>query len=102
QPDDMRTWRQRLIRGMLRAAVIVGAIALVAGSFAMQYTWLLPFYLGAYAILVLITFWRRTPYALQAGTILGLIYCLGILGLFEDGLSGDGRVFLLLQRDFSG
>lgn len=95
QPEDMRIWRQGLIRGMLRSAVIVGAIALVAGSFAMMYTWLLPLYLGAYAILVLITFWRRAPYALQAGTILGLIYCLGILGLFEDGLSGDGRVFLL-------
>ncbi len=102
QPEDMRTWRQRLIRGVLRSTVVVGAVALVAGSFAMQYTWLLPFYLGAYAILVLITFWRRAPYALQAGAILGLIYCLGILGLFEDGLSGDGRVFLLLQRDFSG
>jgi len=97
-PEEVQTWRQRLIQRVLRALVIIGVLALVASSYN-AYTEeemaLILFYVGAYAILVLITFWRRVPYSIQAGTLLGLVYGLGVLGLFEAGLSGDGRVFLL-------
>jgi len=94
----LQTWRQQLIRGVLRALVIVGALALVAGSYnayASQRVGLIPLYVGAYATLVLIALWRRVPYSVQAGTVLSLVYGLGVLGLLEAGLSGDGRVFLL-------
>lgn len=96
---DLRAWRQQLIRGMLRALIVVGLLALVSGSYnayANQEIWLIPFYVGAYGVLVLITLWQRVPHALQSGTILGLVYILGVLGLVEAGLSGDGRVFLLI------
>ncbi len=97
-PEDIRTWQRQLVRGVLRVLTIVGALALVAGSYN-AYTegeaGLIPYYVGAYVVLTLITFWRRVSYGVQAGTLLGLIYGLGVLGLFEAGLSGDGRVFLL-------
>lgn len=95
---DIRTWQRQLVSGVLRVLVVVGALALIASSynaFAEGEAALIPFYAGGYAILLLITFWRRTPYVLQAGILISLIYGLGVLGLVEAGLSGDGRVFLL-------
>lgn len=97
-PEGVRTWQQQLIRGILRATVVVGALAVVSGSYtayASRDILQIPFYVGAYAILVLITFWRRAPYGLQVGVFVGLIYGLSIFELIEDGLSGSGRIFLL-------
>ncbi len=98
-PEDIRTWQRQLVQGVLRILTIVGALALVVVSYNDAYVekelGLIPFYVGAYAVLLVITFWRRVPYGVQAGTLLGLIYGLAVLGLFEAGLSGDGRVFLL-------
>ncbi|MBL7064914.1 MAG: GAF domain-containing protein [Anaerolineae bacterium] len=97
-PEDMQTWRRQLIRGVFRALTPIGALAVLVGSY-FAYTkgdvWVIPFYLGAYAFLTLITFWRRVSYALQAGVLLGLIYGLGLLDLIEVGKGGDGRIFLL-------
>lgn len=95
---DIRTWQQELVRGVLRVLVAVGALAVISSSYNAYVEGevaLIPFYVGGYAALVLITFWKRTTYVFQVGTLLFLIYALGVLGLFEAGLSGDGRVFLL-------
>ncbi len=96
--EDMQTWRQQLVRGVLRTIAIVGPLAIVAGSYYAYVTnvvWLIPTYLGAYGILLLVTFWRRISYSLQAGTLLGLIYALSILDFIQDGQGGSGRLFLL-------
>ena len=95
---DIRTWQQELVQGVLRVLVAVGALAVISSSlnaYAEGEVALIPFYVGGYAALILITFWKRTTYMFQVGTLLFLIYALGVLGLFEAGLSGDGRVFLL-------
>ena len=91
-------WRQDLVRGILRVLVVLGGLAVVGssyGTYLEQMYWLISFYVGAYAVLLLITFWPKMPYAVQVWTLLLLVYGLGILGLYESGLSGDGRVFLL-------
>ncbi len=96
---DVRDWRQQLVRRVLQVLAIVGALALGVSSYnAIQEgeAVLIPFYVGVYAILLLVTFWRRTRYVFQAGAILGGIYALGVVGLIEAGLSGDGRVFLIV------
>ena len=95
---DIRTWQKQLLRGILRALVVIGAIALVPGSYSAYKTqdvWLIPFYLAVYGILLAITFWRRVSYTIQAWVLVGVIYGMGILELTDTGLGGDGRVYLL-------
>ncbi len=95
---SIQTWRRELVRGVLRVLVVVGALAVLSSSynaFTEGEAGLIPFYVGGYGALLVITFWRRTSYAVQAGILLFLVYGLGVLGLVEAGLSGDGRVFLL-------
>jgi GAF domain-containing protein len=96
--EDVRTWQQQLLRGVLRALVIIGVPALVLGSYSAYETqdmWLIPLYLAAYAILLVITLWRRVSYATQAWTIVSVIYGMGVLELADTGLGGDGRIYLL-------
>jgi GAF domain-containing protein len=98
-PDSVwQTWRQQLIRWLLRGLLIAGGMAVVVGSYN-AYTagdiWLAPLYAVAYIILAVITFWRRISYNVQVGALLSLIYGLGVLDLFTSGRSGDGRIFLV-------
>jgi GAF domain-containing protein len=96
--DPAQGWQSRLVQGMLRSVSVVATVgiayfcyhAYTDGSF-----WVIPIYLGAYAVLLLAAFWRRLAYAAQAGTLILLVYGLAILDLVESGRIGDGRVFLL-------
>jgi GAF domain-containing protein len=96
--EDLQTWRQQLVRQMLRVILIVGSLAVVVGSYN-AYTLgrveLIPIYVGIYAILILVTFWRNASYDIQVGVILSLLYGLGVLELSTAGQSGNGRLFLL-------
>lgn len=94
--EELQVWRKDLIRNVFRAAVLFGAIAVVVGAFATRNRWLTPFYIGLYATFILVTFWQRGSYPLQAWGTIGLLYGMGVLALFEDGLGGDGRVFMLV------
>lgn len=95
---DSLGWQQGLLRGLLRWLVVVGGLAVVIGSYN-AYTfgnlWVIPFYLATYAALLLITFVPNVSYPLQAGSVVGLLYGLGVLDLLESGRAGDGRLFLL-------
>jgi len=95
---NIRTWQKQLLRGILRALVGIGAVAIVTGSYSAYETqdaWLIPFYVGAYGILLVITFWRRVSYIVQAWVLVSVIYGMAILELTDTGLGGDGRVYLL-------
>lgn len=94
--DELDIWRGRLVQAILYAALVLGGIALVPALLHLQIQSLMPLYLGIYGVLVIVTFWRRVPLIVRSIIILALLYALGVLGLFEDGMSGDGRVFLLL------
>jgi GAF domain-containing protein len=96
--EELQVWRQRLVRGLLRAAIIVGAVALAPGFYsAYKYGDIstLPLYVGVYVVVVLFAFWRRAPYALQTWIFLGLLYVTGIAAMPRRGLSGADEIFLL-------
>jgi GAF domain-containing protein len=96
---DLRTWREELVQKVLRALTMVGPLVLAAGcydAYTTQDIWLIPVYLGAYAVLCLVTLWRQVSLVPRALTILGLIYTLGVLDFIEDGIGGSGRVLLVL------
>jgi len=97
-PEDIRTLRRALLRGVLRALVIVGGPAVLLGSYSAymtQDTWLIPIYAVVYGFVLTIAFWKWAPYPLQAWGVLGLMYGMSILELLDGGMSGEGRGFLL-------
>jgi GAF domain-containing protein len=95
---DVQTWRQQLVRGALRALVVLGFLAVLASVYYSQEagkTWQILLSIGAYTALVLITLWRRAPYTLQAGTLSFLLYGLGLYNAVSYGLAADAGIFLL-------
>ena len=96
--ESIRTWQKQLLRGVLRALVIVGFLAVVVSSYyATQQglSWLIPMYGVAYAILLLLAFWQRVPYELQAGAFMVLLYGLAIVDFATEGRGASARLFLL-------
>lgn len=97
-PSTLHEWRERVLDGILRSMLVIGALALVGSGIipALQTDRLdlIVAYLLAYAALVLVTFMRRLGFSLRAGILLLLLYGLGALDFPVAGLSGDGRIFL--------
>ncbi len=96
--EDLMMWRRTLIRYVLRALVVLGPFVIIGAAFdaiADDRIYLLFLYLAAYGFLTFITFSRRVSYAGQVTVILFMIYAVGFVVLWESGLSGDGRVFVL-------
>jgi methyl-accepting chemotaxis protein len=103
--EDAQTWRQQLVRGVLRAVAIAGVLVAAAGSYdayVKQTLWTVPFYWGAFGIVVFLLFWRQAPYTLQVWAIIGLLYVLSFTDFIEDGLGGSGRVFILVIPFLAG
>ena len=97
--DEMRTWRRELVQGVLRVLSGVGLLAAGVGTYYSYVSgdlWFIPIYWVVYGLILLITFWRHVPYAIQAGFIVSIFYGLAILDFFQDGRGGSGRVFLLV------
>jgi GAF domain-containing protein len=91
---SFQQWREQFVRVLLTGASLFGALA-VGASFLSPTEFIFRLiYSAAYIILLLVTF-VRLPYWLRAGTLLLLVYALGLSGLFETGIWGDSRVFFL-------
>ena len=96
--EDIRTWRQQILRTVLRALSILATVAIVPGAYSAyktQDTWLIPLYLVVYGSLLVVTFWRRVPYEAQVWALLTIIYGMSVIELMDGGLSGEGRTYLV-------
>lgn len=96
--DEMQLWRQRMARRALRMTAVLGFFALGAASFSAytsQVLWIIPFYIAAYAGILVITFWKRVTYLVRAWSLVGLVYGVAVLDLIASGHLGDGVAFLL-------
>ncbi len=96
--EDVQIWRQQLVQRVLRAAVPVGLLAVVAGSldaYDNELFWVIPLYVLAYVVVVLLAFLRRVPFVVQAGGLLGVVYLLAIIDLFSAALTGDALPYLI-------
>ncbi len=98
-------WREEVLNGLLRGIFIFGLFAVLISTKATMSDASLSkqaqltfssIYIASILILGAITFVHRIPYALRAGVLLFLLYGLGLSGLTESGLSGDGRIFILV------
>jgi GAF domain-containing protein len=97
--ENIRVWQQQLVQGVLRAIVVVGLLAVAVSSYyayVQGLSALIPVYLTAYALVLLITFWRRVPYAVQVWVIIVAFYVLALLDFVTEGRGASARLFLLI------
>jgi hypothetical protein len=92
-------WREQMLNRLLpltSAIATVGVAVGVISVFERGKEIYIPIYVGAWILLVMITFIRRLTYYTRAAILLALIAILGVTVLSETGLSGDGRSFLIV------
>jgi GAF domain-containing protein len=98
-PAEIRALQRRLVNRTLRALILVGPLAAVAGSYydyVRGVYWSIPLYWLALGILAVVTFWTRVPFTLRVITLVLSIYGIAILDFLSDGRTGSGRLLLLL------
>jgi len=88
------SWRNRFLRAVMIGALVFGLIALIPNILQAPGKIFAALYIIAYIALAVVAF-APTPYNLRAGTFLFLIYGLGVVGITQDGLWGDARLFFL-------
>lgn len=96
--DTVQIIRERILQYILLSASSLGLIAMVTSvvSNLSRGRWELSgLYIIFYTALVYITYFRDRNYTLRANVTLSIFYILGLTGLLESGLSGDGRILLL-------
>ncbi|MDW8327345.1 MAG: histidine kinase N-terminal 7TM domain-containing protein [Anaerolineales bacterium] len=110
-PEELPTWRLRVLNGILRGGFIIWLFALAGGIYNVVEAYqreyeitphlapvaigIIVIYISITLLIALITFRRNLSYSFRAGVFLFILYLLGALGLALASLSGDGRVFLL-------
>ncbi len=90
-------WRAEVMQVILRAASVLGLFAVAGASYDVinrGLGYLAYIYIGVYAVLLIITY-VKLPYWLRAGFFLLLLYFISVMDIYEGGLRGDSRLFLL-------
>ena len=88
-------WRAGFLRATLIGASILGLFALIPAIPAVLATPVYAaIYIGLYLALLLVAI-LHVPYSIKAGMLVTLIFLLGLSGLFETGIWGDARLFML-------
>lgn len=98
-PDNIEfsytNWRASFLRVTLIGASILGLFALILALPGVLATPVYAaIYIGLYLALLLVAI-IHVPYSIKAGTLVALIFLLGLSGLFETGIWGDARLFML-------
>ncbi len=99
-PDDtLQIFRERILQYILIGMSVLGSLAYLANlsaSIQSKQWFLFIIYTLAYSGILMMTYFRKTSFNLRAGSLLFVLYALGFSGLLESGLSGDGRIFLIV------
>lgn len=96
---SLEVLRERIMKVMLYGAVSVGLVTVVSNLVTdiPQGNWgVIVVYLVAYAGLLALTFLRRLPFTIRAYGLAALPYILGVTASLQDGIAGNGRVWMLL------
>ncbi|MBN2147191.1 MAG: GAF domain-containing protein [Anaerolineales bacterium] len=90
--------RERILNVMLYGLLLVGTITLISNLITdiPQGNWgIIIVYVIAFASVLAITFLRRIPFQVRAYGIVVLAYVLGVAAFVQDGIAGNGRVWML-------
>jgi len=96
--NEIQHWRERII-----AVALIGAVLLGTGAYAVnlvltiqQQAWVLTIiYTIAYIGIVIVSLNRKLHYNLRAGTMLLILYLLGVVSALQFGSAGDARIWLI-------
>ncbi len=97
--EEVQIWRQKIVRGILQAAAIAGTPMMISGAFLVFATDDRAAMLqnvadnAVFLALVVIAFWRRVPYPVQAVGMLAALHYAGLSQLYIYGPGGSSRIF---------
>jgi GAF domain-containing protein len=103
--DELQAHREQLVFNILRAMSVLGFILLAVYAVLAfrEQRWLtLITFTAIYLWTFSITFIRRLPFPVRTVGLLLIIYCLGLITMLQDGLQGNGRVYLLAFSVIAG
>jgi len=95
--SDMQGWRENILNAMLVVFMILGSIATLINvpTAIERQAWLMAvLFVAAYVFLLIVTFVRQLSFNFRAGTLVTMVYLLGIVVFQSDGLIGSGRIWL--------
>lgn len=97
-PEEIGQWRAELLRVLMIAAIALGVPVVAINiyhAYSIGQMILIPFWLGAYVILLLVTFFGWIPHAVKASVFLSLLYAVSLFDLIRTGHTGSSRMLLL-------
>jgi GAF domain-containing protein len=103
--NEVQYWRERIV-----AVALIGSALLGTGAYAINlvitvqnqaWLWVI-IYTLVYAGIIFISLTKRLPYNIRAGTLLSLLYFLGIISALQFGSAGDARIWLIGFSILSG
>jgi anti-anti-sigma regulatory factor len=97
-------WRTNLLNTIMKSVFILATLVMITVILSMSGDWgqtetifTLSLYVFAYVGLGFITFLPQIPYPIRAGALVLIMYAVAVIGLKSAGLSGDGRLFLIVS-----
>jgi GAF domain-containing protein len=102
---DMQAQREKILLYLLALMSILGLLLLANYIYLslMGQRWIA---LGVFSVIYLwtltVTIFRRLPYKVRSFSLLAIIYILGFTALLQDGLAGNGRVYLIALPILAG
>jgi len=82
----------------LRALVVVGVLVVAIAAYsvyASEDAWQIPVYVGIYAALVVVTFWRRVSYQVQIVVVVLLLLSFATFNLTLFGINAESAAFFI-------
>ncbi len=95
--QELQNWRAQLVQQVLRVMLLVGLLALLAGSYyrlTQRNIGAVAAYALAYAVLAALTLVRKIDYKVRVWGMLFLLYLLAVADFVSDGRAGGARLFL--------
>jgi GAF domain-containing protein len=94
----LRSWRERIFSAIMTLASSAGLVVYLIMIYnqAQRRAWgLMGIYTAAYALLLIITFFKRFPFYVRVNLLNVMLYSIGIMASLESGTVGDGRVWFV-------
>jgi PAS domain S-box-containing protein len=98
-PPELQRWRERILTQLLWITLLIGSVPAMASMLnELQRGMLLPLIvtLGAMIVLIFLSAARQLNYQVRIYSFLSIALSYGVFTLFETGLLGSGRLYVLL------
>ena len=95
----LQNWRENIFSIIMAIGSLAGFVLIavaIGDQIQRKNMFLLALYVVAFLWIVSISFIRKLPYNLRVGSVVVTFYALGFLSILDTGITGDGRIWLLL------